>query len=169
MCTAYGFAKSLKDYLHWFPFVGAHAVSVAWSNEVRKWEHCLQRPAVALNNGPIQAIVHRWTPAPSKYGRAATHYDHLNTRRLTAPSLAQLQNENYMFCASYVYLFIYVGRVLPVHNHLLDGYTRPQLHSTSPKDGWTGPWMRRWCTIARQLHKMLAAKQQIFVCAENKC
>ena len=49
-----------------------------------------------------------------------------------------------MFCASYVYLFIYVGRVLPVHNQLLDGYTRPQLHSTSPKDGWTGPWMRQW-------------------------
>ena len=39
--------------------------------------------------------------------------------------------------------FIYVGRVLPVHNQLLDGYTRPHLHSTRPKDGWTGPWMRQ--------------------------
>ena len=43
----------------------------------------------------------------------------------------------------FIYL-IYVGRVLPVHNQLLDGYTRPHLHSTRPKDGWTGPWMRQW-------------------------
>ena len=43
----------------------------------------------------------------------------------------------------FIYL-IYVGRVLPVHNQLLDGYTRPYLHSTRPKDGWTGPWMRQW-------------------------
>ena len=93
----------------------------------------------ALNNGPIQAILHRWMPARSKDWRVATRYDHLNTRRLTAPSLAQLQNETYMFCASYVYLF----------NLRWTGFTSPQpivgrvLHSTSPKDGWTGPWMRR--------------------------
>ena len=43
----------------------------------------------------------------------------------------------------FIYL-IYVGRVLPVHNQLLDGYTRPHWHSTRPKDGWTGPWMRQW-------------------------
>ena len=42
----------------------------------------------------------------------------------------------------FIYL-IYVGRVLPVHNQLLDGYTRPHIHSTRPKDGWTGPWMRQ--------------------------
>ena len=48
----------------------------------------------------------------------------------------------------FIYL-IYVGRVLPVHNQLLDGYTRPHLHSTRPKDGWTGSWMRqcRHCTV----------------------
>ena len=45
----------------------------------------------------------------------------------------------------FIYL-IYVGRVLPVHNQLLDGYTRPHWHSTRPKDGWTGPWMRQWCS-----------------------
>ena len=50
----------------------------------------------------------------------------------------------------FIYL-IYVGRVLPVHNLLLDGYTRPHLHSTRPKDGWTGPWMRQCITVVRWL------------------
>ena len=47
----------------------------------------------------------------------------------------------------FIYL-IYVGRVLPVHNQLLDGYTRPHLHSTRPKDGWTGPWMRQCLDVS---------------------
>ena len=46
----------------------------------------------------------------------------------------------------FIYL-IYVGRVLPVHNQLLDGYTRPHWHSTRPKDGWTGPWMRQCVSV----------------------
>ena len=49
----------------------------------------------------------------------------------------------------FIYL-IYVGRVLPVHNQLLDGYTRPHWHSTRPKDGWAGPWMRQCIRLARR-------------------
>ena len=162
-------------------FTGFHLLEPSISSMV-KWgqerELCLQRTAVALNNGPIQAIVHRWTPAPSKDWRAATRCDHLNTRRLTAPSLAQLQNGKCMFCAHhhhhqlpyllqlclFIYL-IYVGRVLPVHNQLLDGYTRPPLNSTSPKDGWTGPWMRR-CT---HVHTYIHANMNSFTCIRLLC
>ena len=50
----------------------------------------------------------------------------------------------------FIYL-IYVGRVLPVHNQLSDGYTRPHWHSTRPKDGWTGPWMRQWTVVYHRL------------------
>ena len=54
----------------------------------------------------------------------------------------------------FIYL-IYVGRVLPVHNQLLDGYTRPHLHSTRPKDGWTGPWMRQCCSASTMLFPVM--------------
>ena len=50
----------------------------------------------------------------------------------------------------FIYL-IYVGRVLPVHNQLLDGYTRPHWYSTRPKDGWTGPWMRQCLQLFRNI------------------
>ena len=67
-----------------------------------------------------------------------------------------------MFCASYVYLF----------NLCWTGFTSPQpivgrvypstLHSTRPKDGWTGPWMRQCmyvieCESSSKLGNFLAS------------
>ena len=62
----------------------------------------------------------------------------------------------------FIYL-IYVGRVLPVHNQLLDGYTRPHWHSTRPKDEWTGPWMRQWSKLRDQKGSKQCSVMAVFV------
>ena len=141
MCTAYGFAKSLKDYLHWFPFVGAHAVSVAWSNEVRQWELCLLQSRLTMGLFRLLYIAGRQRPVKIDELRHATTI--WTPGDLPHRHWPSYRTKTICFVLVMVIYLIYVGRVLPVHNQLLDGYTRPHLHSTSPKDGWTGPWMRR--------------------------